>query len=377
MNVLIDFSQIPIQKVGVGVYGLNLVLNIKPETGLHYYILVQDDDSSLDSCESSAVTLIRVNSVKFRKLVNRLILEQIYIPYLVYKYKIDVVHSLHYSFPIMASARKIVTVCDMIFFKYPELHLKSKVLYFRFFIWLTTFLAAKVICISKSTEQDYLAHFKASPRLTTVVELGKDQTYRPDIDQREVKLVLKKYEISGDYILFIGTIEPRKNISNLILAFARVVAGGSPLYLVIVGKKGWHYESVFSLVKELHLEGKVIFTGFVEESEKPALLVGARMFVYPSYYEGFGIPVLESLACGTPTITSNLSSMPEVASDAAVLVDPGSIVDIHAALSKLYSDEELCEDLRKRGLIQAAKFSWLTTAEKTIAVYKSVLPTSA
>jgi glycosyltransferase involved in cell wall biosynthesis len=372
MNILIDFSQIPIKKVGVGVYGLNLVMNLKPGMGSRCYVMVQDDDSSLDGCESNSIIIIKVKSQKYRKFVYRFLLEQIYIPYLVHKYKIDVIHSLHYSFPVLANALKVVTVCDMTFFKYPELHVKSKVLYFRFFIWLTSHLADRVICISKSTEQDYHYFFNSPPKLTSVVELGVDQAYRPSIDQGDVRCVLKKYGIVDDYILFIGTIEPRKNISNLLLAFAKLVNNSSPLRLVIVGKKGWHYESIFSLVNELNLGDKVIFTGFVEESEKPALLVGAKMFVYPSFYEGFGIPVLEALACGVPTITSNTSSMPEVAGDAAILVDPGSFEDIYTALVTLYNDESLCLALHRRALIQSSKFSWNTTADKTAAVYNDV-----
>ncbi len=373
MNILIDYSQLPIQKVGVGVYGLNFLWNLKPEVGIKYFILIQDDDDSLDSLESSSFLLLRVNASRFRKLIYRFYLEQVYIPYLVYKYKIDLVHSLHYSFPIMHRAKKIVTVCDMTFFKYPELHLKSKVLYFRLFIRLSTFLADKVICISNSTLLDYINKFNVSDKFAVVVELGKDERFKPDISTFQIDTVLHKYGINDGYILFIGTIEPRKNIRNLILSFAQLADEFNSLSLVIVGKKGWYYESTFRLVKELHLESRVIFTGFILEDEKPALLVGARMFVYPSIYEGFGIPVLESLACGTPTITSNVSSMPEVAGDAAILVNPSNVNEINAAMMKLLKDKNFCEDLRIKGPLQASKFTWQTTSNKTISVYKSVI----
>lgn len=370
MNILIDFSQIPVQKMGVGVYGYNLIQNLAPEPNMRFYILVQDDDYSLDKFESDTIKLIKVDSKKFRKLHFRLILEQLYIPYLAYKYSVDVIHSLHYSFPIMASARKIVTICDMIFYKYPELHLKSKVIYFRFFIWLTTKFADKVVCISKSTQMDYLNHFRTSPEFTTVIELGKDSSYRPDIDRSEVKRVLDKYQITGDYILFIGTIEPRKNISNLILAYAKLIAEGFCYRLVIVGKKGWHYDGVFNLVNNLELTDKVIFTGFVDESEKPCFLVGATVFVYPSVYEGFGIPILEALACGTPTVTSNISSMPEVAGDAAVLIKPESSEEIYSAIKNILMSPPLQCELKVRSLRQASNFSWKKTAKMTIEVYR-------
>lgn len=373
MKVLIDFSQLPISKVGVGVYGLNLVRNLSFTKDFIIYVLIQDDDDSLDSIESLAIILVRVDSNRFRKLFHRFYLEQIYIPYLVFKLDIDIVHSLHYSFPIMHSAKKVVTMCDMIFFKYPELHLRRKVLYFRFFIWLSTFIANKVICISKSTEQDYLKHFRVAPKLTTVIELGKDESYTPNIERERVDLVLRKYNITMDYILFIGTIEPRKNIVNLIFSFAKLVATGCHLHLVIVGKKGWHYDEVFSLVIKLRLEDKIIFTGFVDEDEKPPILVGAKIFVYPSIYEGFGIPVLESLACGTPTITSNISSMPEVAGNAAVLINPLNVDEIYLAMKNLLNDKELCDELRARGLKQSSRFNWRLTAERTVITYRSVL----
>lgn len=373
MNILIDFSQIPIQKVGVGVYGLNLILNLKSETNTHYFILIQNDDISLDNCDPNIITLIKIDSNRYRKLFNRLFLEQLYIPYLVYKYKIDVVHSLHYSFPVMSKARKIVTVCDMIFYKYPELHLKNKVLYFRFFIWLTTLFADKVICISKSTQEDYLDHFKVSSELTTVIELGKDDSYRPDIDREEVNKVLNKYAVDGDYILFIGTIEPRKNVSNLILAYERLITEGFSQRLVIVGKKGWHYDAIFSLVSERGLNDNIIFTGFIEEKEKPCFLVGTSVFVYPSLYEGFGIPVLEALACGTPTITSNISSMPEVAGNAALLVNPESPEEIYDAIKKILLDPNLRSELKARSLRQASNFSWEKTANMTMDVYKGLV----
>lgn len=377
MNILIDFSQIPILKKGVGIYGLNLVKNLKTDSTFHFFVLVQDDDNSLNDCDKNSITLIRVNSKKFRNLFNRFLLEQFYIPFLIKQYKIDVIHSLHYSFPIFTRARKVVTVCDMIFLKYPELHLKSKVLYFQCFIWLTTLFADKVICISKSTERDYLLYFNCLSHFTSVVELGKDEKYKPDLSSSAIMSTLLKFGIVGEYILFIGTLEPRKNITRLIRAFSKLIGDGCNLNLVIVGNKGWYYEPIFLLVKQLQLETKVIFTGFIEEYEKPALLVGAKIFAYPSLYEGFGIPVLEALACGVPTLTSNISSMPEVAGDAAVLVDPYSVEDIYASLTKLYNDEPLCKELRKRGLIQAGKFSWQMTAEKTIGVYKSFLRTSA
>jgi len=374
MNILIDFTQIPLLKVGVGVYGEGLVKSIKLCEGDHCFVLVQDDDNCLDSVASEVISIIKVKSTKCRKLLYRFIMEQFYIPFLVIKYKINLIHSLHYSFPIFAMAKKVVTIHDMIFYKYPKFHLRSKVLYFRFFLLLASIFADKIICVSKSTKLDFVNQFDVSDDLISVVELGVDQLFNPDISNLQIMSVKHKYGVLTDYILFIGTLEPRKNINNLILAFAKISYEFSELRLVVVGKKGWHYQSIFNLVEELNITNKVIFTGFVPENEKPPLLAGSRLFVYPSFYEGFGIPILESMACGTPTITSNLSSMPEVAGDAAVLINPHNINEIASAIRKLLMSKEFCKELRVKGILQASRFSWELTAKKTYTVYQALIP---
>jgi len=181
-----------------------------------------------------------------------------------------------------------------------------------------------------------------------------------------------KYRLTKPYLLYIGTIEPRKNLTRLVEAFSRISEAFPTHQLVIAGMKGWMYEELFATIKTLKIDNKVVFTGFIDESDKPYLIGAAEAFIYPSLYEGFGIPVLEALACGTPTLTSNCSSLPEVAGDAALLADPTDIDDLASNIERLLADTELRNLLRENSLKQAALFDWAYTADQTLCAYRSL-----
>jgi glycosyltransferase involved in cell wall biosynthesis len=374
MNILIDFTHIPLRKTGTGVYAYNVINNILQVDKINnYFLLLQDDESCFNGLKSERLHIIRVKSKIFRKIYLRIILEQLLIPFIIIKHKIDVVHSLHYSFPLLAcGAKRVVTVHDMTFYLFPEMHVPLKRLYFRQFIRLSSRMASKIITISRCTADDYLRRFKIDGAKLVPILLGKDERFNGFLDPGKVYEIKERYGICGDYLLFIGTIEPRKNITTLIRAFRRILDDGYSLSLVIGGKRGWYFKEVFELVRELHLENNIIFTGFIDECDKPYVIAGATLFVYPSLYEGFGIPVLEALSCGVPTITSNVSSMPEVAGDAAILIDPSSIEELYHSIRKLLDDRGFYEELKRRSLLQSEKFSWEKTAELTIEVYNSL-----
>ncbi len=373
MNILIDFTQIPVQKCGIGVYALNLISCLcKQDTKNTYYILVQDDDNSLDFISNPRFHKIKVNSKLFRKIIFMPLLEQFIIPYLALKHKIDVIHSLHYSFPLLSVGRKVVLIPDMTFFKFPQYHLFLKVLYFRFFTFMASFFADKIVTISESSKRDFLEKFPVDKDMVKVIYLGKDSSFNGNLDKNRIEEVKTKYGIENEYVLYIGTIEPRKNITSLIRAFSSFANVNKNCQLVIAGKKGWHYNSIFSLVNKLSLSERIIFTGFVLEEDKPFLIGGAKIFVYPSFYEGFGIPVLESLACGIPTITSNISSLPEVTADAALLIDPVDVDGLYKGIKRLFDDDILYAHLKEKSLKQAEKFNWDKTAQETVNIYNSL-----
>jgi glycosyltransferase involved in cell wall biosynthesis len=371
MRVLIDCTQISKVKAGVGAYALNLVREL---IGLHadldLRLLVQDDDPDF-FIESDRVVVLKVPARAFRKLPLRFLLEQLYIPWLALRYRIDVVHSLHYGFPLgPLRARKVVTVHDLTSFKLPEVHIPAKGRYYRLFIRAARRGADHISFDSQSTQDDFLEAFPRDMASCHVVTLGKAPEFHPDLDPLAVEAVVEKHGLRSPYILYIGMIEPRKNLTRLVEAFSALANNYPSHTLVIAGKKGWMVDSLFEAVRAKGLEGRVVFTGFVSEDDKPYLIRGAEIFAYPSLYEGFGIPVLEALACGTATLTSNLSSMPEVAGDAALLIDPTSTDSLISALSRLLAEPALRQELRTKAVAQAAKFTWRRTAEETYEVYR-------
>ena len=379
MNVLIDLTQIPKQKSGVGIYGLNMVKQIaRLDFENCYYLLIQDDDDSYDHLQRTKFTIIKVQSRFFRILILRCFLEQFIIPLIIIQKKIDIVHSLHYSFPLVKmGAKKVVTIHDMSFFKFPEYHKSIKKFYFRFFIRRLPRMADRIISISHSTRKDFIAVTGADPDRIAAIHLGKLNWSYCKFSDKMIDSIKLKHGIQGPYLLNIGTIEPRKNLKALITAFRQLLKSDKNYKLVIAGKRDWGYKDLCRLVKELDLKNKVIFTGFIAEEDKPYLMKGAKLFVYPSHYEGFGIPVLESLSLGIPTITSNVAAMPEIANDAAILVNPDDSQEIYRALRLLSDCEDLCKDYSDRGLKQAKKFSWKKTALKTVAIYREILAESA
>jgi glycosyltransferase involved in cell wall biosynthesis len=375
MRVLIDCTSITRNKAGVGVYAKNLVEELtRLAHGLQYFVLVQDDDPDLDFSGRPDVTMIRVRAGIFRKLPLRFLLEQLLLPCLLVIHRIDVLHSLHYSFPLIRfGTKQVVTLHDMTFFNMPQAHERVKVIYFRFFIRADVRFADKVIFASHSALTDCTTRLGAPRGTSAVIHHGKSEAFRADLAASEIQRVRQKYGLNSEFVLFVGTIEPRKNLSRLVSAFASVCGRHSGLLLVIAGMKGWMYDGLMEMVKNLNLQSRVIFTGFVPEEEKPFLIAAAKVFAYPSLYEGFGIPVLEALACGIPTVTSNVSSLPEVAGDAALTIDPHSVAELSSALEKLISDEPLRQRLTQEALRQAAKFTWTKTAIMTRQAYDDVL----
>jgi glycosyltransferase involved in cell wall biosynthesis len=269
--------------------------------------------------------------------------------------------------PIVHPRRSVVTVHDLGYLYYPEAHRLLDRLYLDLSTRYDARAAAHLIADSSATKRDLIQRYGVEPDSITVVYPGYDDaTFQPVRDEEAIEAVKTRYDIAGDYILFVGTLQPRKNLTRLIEAYWKLETGSWKL--VIAGKKGWLYGEIFRRVEELGLERRVVFTGYVTQEDLPVLLSGARLFVFPSLYEGFGLPVLEAMACGTPVVCSNAASLPEVAGDAALLVDPLDVEELAAALERVLSDEELRAGLIERGFEQAKRFSWERCARETLDV---------
>lgn len=266
-----------------------------------------------------------------------------------------------------------MTCHDLISIFFPEnLPLASRLFYSK---WepFSYQRANKIIAISEHTKKDIMALLKIPENKIRVIHLAASSDFRPITSKRVLSRVKKKYNTGQNFFLHVGTLEPRKNLSFLVRAYALAVREGVNANLVITGKKGWYYEGLFKLVDDLHLKDKVHFTGYVEEKDLPALYSAAKAFVFPSLYEGFGLPPLEAMACGTPVISSNTSSMPEVVGNAGILISPKDERVWARNMINIYKDEALARTLGEMGVRQAKKFSWEEAARKTIAVYAEVL----
>ena len=282
--------------------------------------------------------------------------------------------------PIVHPRRSVVTVHDLGYLYYPQAHRLLDRLYLDLSTRYNARVSTHLIADSLATKRDLIERYGTEPDKITVVYPGYDEaTFQPVRDGEAIEAVKAKYDITGDYILFVGTLQPRKNLIRLIEAFSNLQPPTSNLQppisniqLLIAGKSGWLYEKIFRRVEELGLEGTVLFPGYIAAEDLPALLSGARLFVFPSLYEGFGLPVLEALACGTPVVCSNASSLPEVAGDAALLVDPLDVEGLAAALERVLRDEELRAELIERGFEQVRKFSWERCARETLDVLERV-----
>jgi glycosyltransferase involved in cell wall biosynthesis len=275
--------------------------------------------------------------------------------------------------PIIHPRRSVVTVHDLGYLYYPEAHRFLDRLYLDLSTRHNARAATHLIADSSATKRDLVERYGTEPDKITVIYPGYEETvFQPVRDKEDIEAVKARYNIAGDYILFVGTLQPRKNLTRLIKAFADLRFAICDLRLVIVGKKGWLYEEIFQRVEALGLEGRVVFTDYVPEGHLPALLSGARLFAFPSLYEGFGLPVLEAMACGTPVVCSNASSLPEVVGDAALLVDPLDVGELAAAMERVLCDEQLRGELMRRGFEQAKNFSWERCARETLGVLENV-----
>jgi glycosyltransferase involved in cell wall biosynthesis len=281
-----------------------------------------------------------------------------------------------YVLPVHLSCKSVLTIHDILFESHPEFFPDSHRRLIKFFIPFSAKRANRIISVSEFTKRQIMDYYRVPEEKIEAIYEGASRKFRPLKDNNYLFSKLKAYGIKKKYILFVGRIEPRKNIVGLLKAFDYVrQRGRKDLCLVIVGNQDKIFEEkeLFKKVKEMQLDSDVVFTGGVGEDDLVALYNGAEVLTYPAFAEGFGLPVLEAMACGTPVITSNTSALPEVAGEAAILVNPYSFQDIGEALEGLLDRQDLSKELSAKGLERAKRFCWEKTAEKTIEVYRNVI----
>jgi glycosyltransferase involved in cell wall biosynthesis len=284
---------------------------------------------------------------------------------------VDLLH-VQYTAPPLAPCPVVATVHDLSFEHLPETFRRRSRVQLRLTVRRTARAAAHVIAPSEYTRQDLLKSYGLDPARVTVVPLAAGPQFRP-VAAEEVARVRARYGLAGEYVLAVGSIQPRKNLARLVRAYTdlRRQRGRSNLpQLVLVGKQAWLYGETLRAIEESAAREHVILTGYVSGGDLPALYTGALCFVYPSFFEGFGLPPLEAMRCGAPVLAGNLTSLPEVVGDAGLLVDPFDEAALAAALGRLIDDAALRATLRERGLDRARAFDWRETARMTLQVYR-------
>ena len=359
---------------GVSRYIRYLLTELAKTPGEHKYTVYVNGQDVIEHLEAKHPQITYISAPwSEAHPMERVLWEQRALPALLQQHHIDVLHSPVNVLPIRIPRHcaTVVTLHDLAFLRYPEVLTRAKRIYHRLFTIRSLRRATKIITVSESTKYDahelvgipqermHTVYPCIDKSFSNVSEVGKIQAFR------------QQQGLMDGYILYLGTLEPRKNITTLIDAYQKLRQDyGIREKLVLAGSKGWLYDAIFARVHELGLEAEVIFPGFVADSEQVLWYQAASAFAYPSLYEGFGIPVAEALACGIPVVTSNVSSLPEAGAQIALCIDPQSIEALSKALYQALTDTKLQEICRIQAPSVAQKFSAQSMVQQTIAVYE-------
>jgi glycosyltransferase involved in cell wall biosynthesis len=366
LRVGVDATAIPARLTGAGIYAAGLLGALARRDDVDLEVLV--GPASADILAAPGLRL-RVVAAAGAGRPARIAWTQLAAGRAVRRAGNQVLHGLHYELPYRASLPQVVTVHDLTMVTHPEWHEPAKVRYFGWAMRRAVQAADRVLCVSATTARDLAERLGVAPDRVDVTPLGTDLA---PASEREIADLRARLGLDGPFLVGLGTLEPRKDLPTLVRAFA-TLARDLPHHLVLAGLPGWGAGELAAAVEASGVADRVHLPGYVAEADKAALLSGADLLVYPSRYEGFGLPVLEAMACGTPVVTTTGGSLPEIAGDAALLVEPGDPGQLAAAVVKLLSDQAAWSDLARRGSARAAGFTWERCAEQTLAAYRKAV----
>jgi glycosyltransferase involved in cell wall biosynthesis len=368
MHILIDGNTLENKKAGIGHYTYNLIQELAEILGESDTLYVSIRKKLLDKNVELGIKRVPVIKTTERSFSK-------YMPFSPHWMRgFDIYHQPNYI-PHAFHGKIVTTVHDMSHRFFPQYHPRRRVLLLRAFENRLR-RATRIITVSEHARGEIVDLLGVPEAKVAVTYEGAGSQYRPLSISDEKRMDLrKKYNLPEQFLLYVGTIEPRKNLERLIEAYYlyKGEVPDSELKLVLAGGKGWLYEGIFARVQELHLEQDIVFTGYVDGEDLPFLYNMAVAFIYPSLYEGFGLPPLEAMSCGTPVISSNTSSIPEVVGEAGILVDPYQVNDLAAAIYKVAGSVSLQNELSQKGLERARLFSWKKCAEETLQVYRECM----
>jgi glycosyltransferase involved in cell wall biosynthesis len=369
MHIAFDGTTLRPGRTGVGYYTEHLL----------HHAAAQCGDDELTVISNAAIETTRplprhVQLSVSASWLPRLVWMQTRAPRLLRTIKADVVHFTNGMVPAFSRVPTVVTIHDMSLTMFPGFHPIRRVLLNRPFVNLAARRADAIITVSDAAKQDIVRLYGIEPSRVHVVHEAPASAFRVIHDPFELRRVRERYGLAERFILYVGTIEPRKNLPKLIEAFARRrVAGDLPHQLVCAGPYGWLSDGIEAQIDRLRIPDAVRFTGYVPFEDLPAIYNLAELFVFPSVYEGFGLPVVEAMACGTPVVTGRVAALNEVTGDAAELVESLEPDALGAALVSLARNRDRREDLSRRGLLRSQSFSWARAAADTINVYRQAV----
>jgi len=372
MRIGIDYTAAVQQRAGIGRYTRGLVRALAEVDRENDYVLFAAIGgrrlAGMDWPQNFRMRTVPLSDHAMATLWQRLRLP---LPVEAFIGLVDLFHSPDFVLP-PTWARTILTVHDLSFLRHPTCADPNLLTYLNKAVPRSVRRADVVLADSQNTRDDLVELLGVNPDKVEVVYPGVEWRFRSIEDEVLLEGIKRCYDLPSHFILSLGTLEPRKNFARLIEAFAILQAAIRNLHLVIAGAKGWLYEEIFRRPEELGISDNVLFLGFVPDEDLPALYNLADIFVYPSLYEGFGLPPLEAMACGVPVVASNRPSLPEVLGQAARLVDPLDVEGLAAAMEQALEDEGLRERMVRRGLERATGFTWSKAAEKLLGIYKSM-----
>jgi glycosyltransferase involved in cell wall biosynthesis len=357
---------------GVGTYVRNLLRQLARQDATNEYVLLcRDVDCGITSELGPNFRTIAENAPAYS------IAEQFAVPGDLRREGVDLFHAPHYVLPPLTPCRSVVTIHDCIHLRFPQ-YLPSRLgyAYARGMMWTATHRAARVITVSEASKRDILRYFRVPESRIDVIYNAIDDRFWQEPPADQIERVRQRYQLTAPFVLYAGNIKPHKNLERLIEAFhlmRQTHADLRDVQLLIIGDEISKYATLRRAVHRHKLHKHVRFFGFVPDETLAALYRLAAAFIFPSLYEGFGLPPLEAMASGTPVITSNVSSLPEVVGNAAVMIDPYEPSEIADAMARVLTDEPLRADLRQRGLIRARAFSWERSIARVREIYAEVM----
>jgi glycosyltransferase involved in cell wall biosynthesis len=355
---------------GIGTYVRNLLRHLsRLDHSTEYVVLCQHRDCAITQELGENFRTVSESSPAYS------IREQFKVPLDLSRERPDLFHAPHYVLPPLTPCKSVVTIHDCIHLRFPQ-YLPNRLAYAyaRASMWIATHRATRVLTVSEASKRDILEFFHVPERKIDVIPNAIDECFNQVPAEEEVAMVRERYQLDDPFVLYAGNIKPHKNLERLIEAFHTFRRRGfDDVKLLIIGDQISKYATLRHAVHRLKLHKYVRFLGFVPDRTLAVLYRLAAVFVFPSLYEGFGLPPLEAMASGTPVITSNVSSLPEVVGDAALLIDPYDPEAIADAIRQVLSDSSLREDLRDRGFARARHFSWERSITRVREIYDEVI----